>query len=97
MPVIGSPIEQRSPKLHGTVERANRTHTEEFYEVTLGEPELAAFQIELRAWETVYDTIRPHQALGYLTQPNISPRLASMCNGGTGRVGGASVWTTTDA
>ena len=35
--------------------------------MTLAEPELAAFQIELRAWDTVYDTIRPHQALGYLT------------------------------
>jgi putative transposase len=57
----------RSPKLHGAVERANRTHTEEFYEVTTAEPELAAFQVELRAWETVYNTIRPHQALGYLT------------------------------
>jgi transposase InsO family protein len=57
----------RSPKLHGAVERANRTHTEEFYEVTDAEPELEAFQIELRAWETVYNTIRPHQALGYLT------------------------------
>jgi hypothetical protein len=31
----------RSPKLHGSVERANRTHTEEFYEVTDAEPELA--------------------------------------------------------
>jgi len=57
----------RSPKLHGAVERANRTHTEEFYEVTDAEPELAAFQVELRAWEIVYNTIRPHQALGYLT------------------------------
>ena len=57
----------RSPKLHGAVERANRTHTEEFYEVTDAEPELAAFQLELRAWETVYNTIRPHQSLGYLT------------------------------
>lgn len=57
----------RSPKLHGAVERANRTHTEEFYELTDAEPELAAFQVELRAWETVYNTIRPHQALGYLT------------------------------
>jgi transposase InsO family protein len=57
----------RSPKLHGAVERANRTHTEEFYEVTDAEPELEAFQAELRAWETVYNTIRPHQALGYLT------------------------------
>jgi putative transposase len=57
----------RSPKLHGAVERANRTHTEEFYEVTAAEPELEAFQVELRAWEIVYNTIRPHQALGYLT------------------------------
>jgi transposase InsO family protein len=57
----------RSPKLHGAVERANRTHTEEFYEVTAAEPELAAFQAELRAWETVYNTIRPHQSLGQRT------------------------------
>ena len=57
----------RSPKLHGAVERANRTHTEEFYEVTDAEPDLEAFRTGLRAWETVYNTIRPHQALGYLT------------------------------
>ena len=57
----------RSPKLHGTVERANRTHLEEFYEVTDAEPTLIAFQAGLRAWELVYNTIRPHQALGYLT------------------------------
>jgi putative transposase len=57
----------RSPKLHGAVERANRTHAEEFYEVTAAEPTLEAFQAELRAWEIVYNTIRPHQALGYLT------------------------------
>ena len=36
----------RSPKLHGAVERANRTHTEEFYEVTDAEPDLAAFQVD---------------------------------------------------
>lgn len=57
----------RSPKLHGAVERANRTHTEEFYEVTTAEPELEAFQVELRAWEMVYNTIRPHQSLGQRT------------------------------
>lgn len=57
----------RSPTFHGAVERANRTHTEEFYEVTAADPELEAFQVELRAWEIVYNTIRPHQALGYLT------------------------------
>jgi putative transposase len=57
----------RRPKLHGAVERANRTHTEEFYEVTDAEPELEAFQTRLLDWEIVYNTIRPHQALGYLT------------------------------
>jgi len=44
-----------------------RTHTEEFYEVTDAESELEAFQTELRAWEIVYNTVRPHQALGSLT------------------------------
>jgi transposase InsO family protein len=57
----------RSPKLHGSVERANRTHTEEFYEVTDAPAELDALAAELRLWELTYNTIRPHQALGYLT------------------------------
>ncbi len=35
--------------------------------MTDAEPALEAFQAELRAWETVYNTIRPRQALGYLT------------------------------
>jgi hypothetical protein len=34
----------RSPKLHGAVERANGTHTEEFYEVTTAEPDLPSLQ-----------------------------------------------------
>jgi transposase InsO family protein len=57
----------RSPKLHGRVERANRTHKEEFHEVTDAEPTIASLAPELRAWEDVYNTVRPHQALGYLT------------------------------
>lgn len=57
----------RSPKLNGSVERANRTHTEEFYEVTDAEATLAELRPALLAWETTYNTIRPHQALGYLT------------------------------
>jgi transposase InsO family protein len=57
----------RSPKLHGSVERANRTHTEEFYEVTDAEPDLEALQAGLAHWEVCYNTVRPHQALGYLT------------------------------
>lgn len=57
----------RSPKLNGSVERANRTHTEEFYEVTQTEATLEALRPALLEWETTYNTIRPHQALGYLT------------------------------
>ena len=57
----------RRPTLHGSVERANRTHTEEFYEVTDAASELDALQAGLAAWEVCYNTVRPHQALGYLT------------------------------
>ena len=57
----------RSPKLNGHVERSNRTHTEEFYEVTDSEFDLPALSPALRQWEIIYNTVRPHQALGYLT------------------------------
>jgi len=57
----------RSPKLNGHVERAQRTHTEEFYEVTDCNFEIAELNKALREWERVYDTVRPHQSLGYLT------------------------------
>jgi putative transposase len=57
----------RSPKLNGGVERAHRTHTEEFYEVVESTFELAELRQQLLEWEHTYNTIRPHQALGYLT------------------------------
>jgi transposase InsO family protein len=57
----------RSPRLHGAVERANRTHAEEFHAVTLVEPTVADLRAGLRVWEGIYNEIRPHQALGYLT------------------------------
>ena len=57
----------RSPKLNGNVERSNRTHTEEFYEVTDSEFDLLTLNPALRQWEIIYNTVRPHQALGYLT------------------------------
>jgi len=49
------------------VERAQRTHTEEFYEVTEANFEIGELNWALLEWEKVYDSIRPHQALGYLT------------------------------
>ena len=57
----------RSPKLNGAVERANRTHSEEFYQVTPYSLEVKKLNRELRQWERTYNTVRPHQALGYLT------------------------------
>lgn len=59
----------RSPKLNGYIERANRTHTEEFYEVTDCEFDMPTLRKALYQWEIVYNTIRPHQSLKYLT-PN---------------------------
>lgn len=57
----------RSPKLNGGVERAHRTHTEEFYEVTESTFDIADLSQDLLEWEHIYNTVRPHQALGYLT------------------------------
>lgn len=57
----------RSPKLNGCVERAHRTHTEEFYEVVDSDFTIADLRPKLLQWERVYNTLRPHQALGYLT------------------------------
>lgn len=57
----------RSPKLNGHVERANRTHRQEFWELYDGDLELPPLQAALRAWEETYNHDRPHQALGYRT------------------------------
>jgi transposase InsO family protein len=57
----------RSPKLNGQVERDHRTHTEEFYQVTESSFELSELRWEFSRWEEVYNTVRPHQALGHLT------------------------------
>jgi putative transposase len=57
----------RSPKLNGHVERAHRTHREEFYEVADLDWTVAGIRPQLLAWERIYNTVRPHQALGYKT------------------------------
>ena len=67
----------RSPKLNGAVERANRTHTEEFYQVTPFSLEMNTLNRELRQWEKIYNTVRPHQALGYLTPQQFLLHLPS--------------------
>lgn len=57
----------RSPKLNGCVERSNRTHTEEFYEINDFSFDITVLNEELQRWQTIYNTVRPNQALGYLT------------------------------
>jgi len=57
----------RSPKMNAHVERAQRTHREEFYQMLDPPHSLSQLRERLRAWETVYNTVRPHQALGQLT------------------------------
>jgi len=66
----------RSPKLNGHVERANRTHAEEFYEVADLPWTVAELNQHALAWERVYNTIRPHQALGYKTPMEFLEELA---------------------
>jgi len=58
-----------SPKLNGCVERANRTHREEFYELEEIELSLVEHNKQLSRWEHPYNYIRPHQGIDYLT-PN---------------------------
>lgn len=57
----------KSPKLNGCVERAQRTHTEEFYEVYEVPWNVTELNPELLRWENTYNCIRPHQALKYKT------------------------------
>jgi putative transposase len=57
----------RSPKLQCYVERSNRTHREEFYEVEDIEIRLEDHNRQLEKWNETYNYIRPHQSLDYLT------------------------------
>jgi len=57
----------RSPKLNGHVERAQRTHQEEFYQVADLSWTVSELRPQLLAWEKVYNTVQPHQGLGYRT------------------------------
>ena len=57
----------RSPKLNGCVERSNRTHKEEFYEINDFSFDITVLNEELHGWQTTYNAVRPNQAIGYLT------------------------------
>ena len=61
-----SVLPPRSPKLNGCVERAQRTHTEEFYEVIPFFPGDRRPEPRAPGLGGACNTARPHQALGYL-------------------------------
>lgn len=71
----------RSPKLNGCVERGNRTHREEFYDVYDLDWTVAGLRPDLLTWERVYNEIRPHQALGYLTPQEYITQWRQRCAG----------------
>jgi transposase InsO family protein len=62
----------RSPKLNGAVERAHRTHLEEFYDVVPFALDLPTLNRQLRQWEHIYNTQQPHQALAYRTHADVT-------------------------
>ena len=67
----------RSPKLNGHVERAQRTHRQEFYCRVQLPNSLKEVNRELRRWENVHNCYRPHQALGYKTPKAFFEKLAA--------------------
>jgi transposase InsO family protein len=69
----------RSPKLNGHVERSNRTHREEFYQVVKLPTTLAEVNRALRKWEDIHNSYRPHQALNYLTPKAFLKQLERSC------------------
>lgn len=60
-------IPPRAPKLQGKVERSNRTHREEFYEVEEIALRMEDHNKQLEHWNYVYNYVRPHQSLEYRT------------------------------
>lgn len=76
----------RSPKLNGRVERAHRTHLDEFYEVYDLDYYLPSLNRVLQEWERIYNQVRPHRALDNLSpaeyirthHSSVSPHLSHM-------------------
>lgn len=76
----------RSPKLNGRVERAHRTHLDEFYSAYPIDFTSPSLNQVLEEWERIYNRVRPHRALDNLTPqeyiqryyPSMDPCLSHM-------------------
>jgi transposase InsO family protein len=68
----------RTPKDNAFVERSHRSDDEEFYHLLEEEPEnLADLNRKMLAWEKIYNTVRPHASLQYLTPAAYLATLSS--------------------
>lgn len=75
-----------SPKLNGRVERAHRTHLDEFYAVYHLDYHPPILNQVLQEWERIYNRVRPHRALDNLSpaeyiqkhHPKVVPRVSHM-------------------
>jgi len=55
------------PQGNGRIERSFRTDDDEFYHVQERPADFGGLETALLAWNRLYESRRPHQALGYLT------------------------------
>jgi hypothetical protein len=65
------------PKLNSAVERANRTHTEDFCQIAPCSLEMKKLNRELPQWENIYNTVRTHKSPGYLAPYQFLLQLSS--------------------
>jgi putative transposase len=58
----------QSTKLNGHIERAQRTHAEEFFDLYIRDLGLKSLIGALREWKTFHNTAQPHHSLNLRTQ-----------------------------
>jgi len=61
----------------GYVERSHRTDDDEFWLVKELVPETEELRVQVKKWQQEYNTVRPHQALGYLTPDEFYDKVSS--------------------
>jgi transposase InsO family protein len=65
------------PRLNGHLERSHGTRREEFYQVITDNWNASHLNSRLRRWPRIYNTVRPHKALGCLTPHEFLERRRS--------------------
>ena len=67
-----------TPKDNAFVERSHKTDDDEFYHLLEEEPEnIKDLNQKLHQWEHIYNTLRPHASLNYLTPHAAYLKLSS--------------------